>query len=339
MQSIDVHKARATRLSSVFQYQGVALSHGHALEAIAATHDQTWAGLRANPNQPVLSLGLAHLAMQRRLSQFAADLNALTVDVMEFMPGIDAQQALQQVLPAPWNALSVPAFRMAALDVGRPIQMQLITGEWKEFESERLQQHHLQQIIMALGGLNEERAGLSDSFLIARGNDQRLSIYANRDVPRLAQSLHNQHVLDDNLMLVGPSYDYLGPHLRDVTRRFLATGAHVHTCEWSGALTGAGARPGPGLQGIHRTVSDDVVAVLNAIQTTSARPTVVIIEGSLAATPHAMQQHIQAVAALVGRGVHVIVGAYARDISALNQLPEGRLLASGTWATVDVQTI
>lgn len=341
MQPIDVHKARATRLRSVLRYHGIRLTHGHALEAIAATHDQTWAGLHAHPDQPALSPDLARLVMQRRLSQFqyVVPLRALPVDVMGFVSGVDAEHAFQRVLPAPWRALTVTPFRNAALDVGRRIHLQPITGQEKDLGFELLQKHQLQQIITAFGGLHEERAGLSDSFLIARGNDQHLTIYANQDIPRLAQSLHNRQVLGGNLMLVGPSYTSLGPHLRDVARRFLACGAHVHTCEWSGALTGAGARPGPGLQGIRRTVSDDVVAVLNDIHTTSARPTVVIIEGLLAATPHATQQHVQAIDALVRRGIQVILGTYARDVPTVSRLPEGQLLRTGSWATLDVRTI
>lgn len=226
MNRLDLHKARAARLQALLRAQHSAVTHAQALEAVAAAHGATWAELRVHPDRPVLPLALARSAALQRLAGFRHIVPSDHVpdDVLRCEPGIDLEDALRRVLPERWHGLSLPlaGYDRVIVDLHYPIHLWRRGRPAHPLGSARVTAEDLHHIVQALGGLHEERAGLSDSFLMARGPDRerllldKLTLYLNHDHPKLGRTLQQRLGAPGHALIIGPSFEYLGPRLRDV---------------------------------------------------------------------------------------------------------------------------
>ncbi|MBZ9752156.1 hypothetical protein GO986_12025 [Deinococcus sp. HMF7620] len=340
MNILALHKRRATRLHACLHLQSPALTRSHALEAIAAAHGvYRWAALRAAPDHPVLPLSQARAAAVTRLAELHHRIDPLLIpdDVLCCEPGLDAETALRQILPARWQDCPLPlsGFDRLIVDEHRPLSLTRLGRPALDLSPERVTAWDIDDMVEGLGGLHEERAGLPGTFLIARGADiapDKLTLYFNHDHGRVGRTLYQRLGPAGHAVIIGPSHDYLGPRLRDVARTALEQGADVHTFEWTGGLTGAGAAPGPGLQGIRRVVADDFGAALRTLSPRAGRRTVAIVETQVMYDDAVQEAHARAIVELAAREVQVIVGAYAQDVESLRELPGGATLLSDRWA-------
>jgi len=285
------------------------LTYMQALTVVARRHGyRNWQGFRAAVRVQKVE------AWREERQRAAASLS----------PEQGARRALRKVLPAPWRDALPNDVRRVYMDLYKPAQM-LLSGASVPvplLPNVRLTHEDFHALYSRVPDLNLQRTGLSGTYVVLHslkdeaGYPSKVTISLYDDQPAVAESLGD--ALDANLLVtaVPGGLDHLGPWLRGIARRKRDQGQRVEVIEDRGSVTGRGHEPGPGLEGIRRTLTDNVARAVRERLAQRDLPDVLIV-GEVWE-----REDIEALAACP---VQLIVGAIGRPAD-LPYHPSGPLL-------------